>query len=253
MHHLGKMKHFLGIDIQYHSTGLHLSQESYARSILNKPGMSSCKAYITPMSTKDIFHTTTDPQFSDPAFYQSIVGALQYLTITRPELGFAVNSVCQHMHQPKHSHVQAVKQILHYLQGTVAYDLHYSPGSLSLQAFADAGWAGYPVDCKFTTGYCVYFGNNPIIWCAKKQSTISRSSTEAEYRALASMTTKTIWIRMILQELRVPISMIPVIWCDNLSAISLASNPVFSMTVHHVSILDQHADILKTIIFFKFH
>lgn len=100
---LGPIKQFLGIDITYHSTGVSLSQQSYITKILQKAGMDSCKPNMTPTSTKKT-KVMAEQSYSDPYFYRSLAGALQYVTITRPNITFAVNSVCQHMHQPGLSH-----------------------------------------------------------------------------------------------------------------------------------------------------
>ncbi|CAL9023862.1 unnamed protein product, partial [Prunus brigantina] len=203
--------------------------------------------------------------YSHPKQYRSIVGALQYLTFTRPDIAFSVNQACQFMHNPMESHVVAVKRILRYLKGTLDFGIHFQPGILNLQAYNDADWAGDPNDGRSVSGYIVYLGSSPISWASKKQHTVSRSSTEAEYRALAIAATKLAWIRQLFCDLYVSLHIPPLIHCDNISAISLASNPVFhsrmkhlqidyhfvrervirgDLLVQHVSSADQFADIL---------
>ncbi|KAM6562837.1 hypothetical protein CsatB_022835 [Cannabis sativa] len=125
--------------------------------------------------------------FDDPQLYRSIVGALQYLLITRPELSFSVNKVCQFMKTPLQSHWQAVKRILRYISGTMDYGLHIHKSlSTELVAFCDADWALNPDGRCSTSGFVIFLGGNLITWQCKKQQTISRSSTEAEYRSLAN-------------------------------------------------------------------
>ena len=120
--------------------------------------------------------------------YRSIVGALQYVTITRPEISFAVNKVCQFMHNPLEVHWQAAKRILRYLAGTMHFGLHFTKSkALSITAFCDADWGFDLDDRKSTSGYCVFLGNNLVSWSSKKQHTVSRSSTEAEFRSLAEV------------------------------------------------------------------
>ena len=104
----------------------------------------------------------------DPAVYRSIAGALQYLTPTRPDLAFAVNLACQYMHSPTEAQFAALKCILRYIKGTLSYGLHIRDGPLHLIAFSDADWAGDTVDRRSTTGFCIFFGPNPVSWCAKK-------------------------------------------------------------------------------------
>jgi len=111
--------------------------------------------------------------YSRPQQYRSIVRALQYLTFTRPDIAFSVNQACQFMHNPMESHVVAVKQILRYLRGTLDYGIHFQPGTLNLQAYSDANWAGDPNDRRSVSGFVVYLGSSPISWASKKQHTVS--------------------------------------------------------------------------------
>ncbi|KAM1903013.1 hypothetical protein ACFX13_040578 [Malus domestica] len=167
------------------------------------------------------------------------MGALQYLTWTRPDISFAVNQVCQFLQCPRASHFQAVKRILRFLKGSAHQGMWFRKGSLHLTAFSDADWAGCIFDRRSTSGYCVYFGPNLISWSAKKQHTVARSSTEAEYRSLAHTAAELTWICKVLHDIRFPLRQVPLLWCDNVSAISLASNPVFHARTKHVEI-DYH-------------
>ena len=119
------------------------------------------------------------------------------------------------MHNPTDVHLMATKRILRYLRGTFHRGLLFHPSSLKLQAYADADWARDPVDRRSTSGYVVFLGSTPITWVSKKQCTVSRSSTEAKYRSLASATTEFYWIRMVLRDLGIFLSNTPVLWCDN--------------------------------------
>lgn len=177
MKKLGDIYYFLGISVHSTSEGLFLSQHKYATEILAKAGMTNCKSYASPMATKPSPTDDTMIPFSQPNLYRSVVGALQYLTITRPDVSFAVNHACQFMHSPTVAHFNAVKRLLQYLQGTLHYGLQFSDSSLDLQAYSDSDWAGSVIDRKSTTGYCVFLGSNLVSWTAKKQCTVSRSST----------------------------------------------------------------------------
>ncbi|XP_068334956.1 uncharacterized mitochondrial protein AtMg00810-like [Pyrus communis] len=126
--------------------------------------------------------------FGNHELYRSIVGELQYLTFTRPDIAFSVHQVCQFMHCPIESHYLAVKMILRYLKGTQHYGIQYMKGKLELNAFSDADWAGDPNNRRSTTRLVAFLGNNPILWSSKKQNTVSRSSIEAKYRAIATTT-----------------------------------------------------------------
>ncbi|XP_020414805.1 uncharacterized protein LOC109947875 [Prunus persica] len=170
----------------------------------------------------------------DPTFYRSIVGALQYLTFIRPDLSYAVNTVCQCMTAPTEIHFNLVKRILRYIQGTMNYGIHFIHGPWKLQAYSDVNWAGDLNARRSTTGFVVLLGHNPISWQSKKQGSASRNSTEAEYRALASTAADLGWIRKVLLDLKVCLPLPPTIFCDNLSALALSSNPVFHSRIKHL-------------------
>ncbi|GAV72783.1 hypothetical protein CFOL_v3_16271 [Cephalotus follicularis] len=125
----------------------------------------------------------------DPKKYRRLVGKLNYLTITRPDISFAVSVVSQFMSAPCTTHWQAVLHIVRYLKGGHLHIAGYSdPNCLEVTRYSDADWAGCPVDRRSTSGYCVFSWWKPCAWKSKKQSVISRSSAEAEYRAMANVT-----------------------------------------------------------------
>jgi Reverse transcriptase (RNA-dependent DNA polymerase)/gag-polypeptide of LTR copia-type/GAG-pre-integrase domain len=236
---LGKLHFFLGIEVHPHDNGLLLTQSRYIYSILDRTHMHGAKPVNTPMATGLPLTKLSGAPFEDPHLYRSVVGALQYATITRPEISFAVNRVSQFMHSPSTCHWVAVKRILRYLKGTINYGLTIMPStSLTLHAYADSDWAGCPDDRKSTTGYLVFLGQNLISWTSKKQTTVARSTTEAEYRGLAMVTAEVVWLQSVFRELGIQTS-IPILWCDNLGATFLASNPAFHARTKHIE-LDFH-------------
>ncbi|XP_020222461.1 uncharacterized protein LOC109804946 [Cajanus cajan] len=118
----------------------------------------------------------------------SIVGALQYLTITRPDIVYTVNKLCQFMHNPLDVHWKETKRLLWYLKGTLHHGLHYKKTTdTEIYAYCDSDWASDQDDLRSTSGNCVYLGSNIVSWMAKKQKVVSRSSTEAEFRSMASL------------------------------------------------------------------
>ncbi|GKU96906.1 hypothetical protein SLEP1_g10086 [Rubroshorea leprosula] len=185
---LGTLRYFLGIEVTSFPGGIFLSQAKYARDILTRALMLEASTISTPLAIKDPV-TLRDNELVDEHEYRKIVGALQYLTITRIDLSHAVNKVCQFMQTPTLAHLRQVKRILRYVKGSLPYGLRFSTCStLSLTGFCDADWAGCATTRRSTTGYCIFLGANCISWASKKQPTIAHSTAEAKYRALASTT-----------------------------------------------------------------
>jgi hypothetical protein len=143
------------------------------------------------------------------------------------------------MHAPSSTHWIAAKRVLRYLQGTLDHGLYYTKSNLQVNAFCDSDWAGCLDDRRSTTGFAVFLGDCLIAWSAKKQVVVSRSSTEAEYRSLSVTAVELFWIRMLFKELRIYLATPPVLWCDNVSALALASNPVFHARTKHIEV-DYH-------------
>jgi hypothetical protein len=239
MKDLGPIHHFLGMEITPTTSGLHLSRSHYALTILERSNMVDCKPMSTPLEAKTKI-SSNDILMEDPSYYRGIVGALQYLTLTRPDLSFSVNYVSQFMHAPTMTHLKMVRRILRYVKGTIEMGLHFSSHTtLDLFAFSDADWAGCTTTRRSTTGYCTFLGGNLISWYAKKQHTISRSSTEAEYRAMANTTAELTWLAFILKDLCITLSSPSILYCDNLSALHMTVNPVFHARSKHIE-LDYH-------------
>ncbi|RVX01781.1 Retrovirus-related Pol polyprotein from transposon TNT 1-94 [Vitis vinifera] len=169
------------------SSGVVLSQRKYALDILEETG---------------------EP-LGDPGRYRRLVGKLNYLTITRPDISFLTPG-----------------------QGV----LYENRGHTQVVGYTDADWAGSPTDRRSTSGYCVFIGGNLISWKSKKQDVVARSSAEAEYRAMALATCELIWLRHLLQELRFGKDEQMKLICDNQAALHIASNPVFHERTKHIEV-----------------
>jgi hypothetical protein len=201
--------------------------------------MIGAKAYSAPCISGSKLSASSGEPLPDPSMYQQVVGALQYCTLTHPDIAYSVNQLCQHLYSPTTLHWTATKQVLRYLKGTSNHGLKFTKGHLRLEAFCDFDWVGDPYNRRFTTGFGICFSSCLISWCAKKQMVVSQSSTEAEYRALAITTAEVYWFRMLFRELKIPLSTAPTIWFDNIGTLALAFNPIYLARTKHIEV-DYH-------------
>jgi histone deacetylase 1/2 len=239
---LGALSYFLGIEVHRVDDGLALCQRKYILDLLGKVNMGSAKPCTTPMAATDKLsrHAGVLLSPTEATPYRSVVGALQYITLTRPGISYNVNKVCQFLHSPTDLHWTAVKRLLRYLQGTTGHGLFLRRSSpLLLSAFSDADWAGCPDDRRSAGGHAVFLGGNLVAWNSRKQPTVSRSSTETEYKSVANATKELIWIQALLREIGLVMRRPPSLWCDNIGATYLSVNPVFHARTKHIKI-DYH-------------
>ncbi|GAA0156648.1 transmembrane signal receptor [Lithospermum erythrorhizon] len=201
MKDLGPLSYFLGMSVTSTSQHIFLSQRKYAKEIIEKAGISSCKSSTTHVDSNAKLSVSSGNPYHNPTEYRSLASALQYLTLTRPDIFYAIQQVCLFMHDPRTQHMNA-----------------YS---------------------ESTSGYCVYLGDNIISWSTKRQATFSWSSVEAKYLRVANVVSESCWIRNILLELHFPISTATIVYCDNVSAVYLAGNPVHHQRTKHIE-MDIH-------------
>ncbi|KAJ9535711.1 hypothetical protein OSB04_un001137 [Centaurea solstitialis] len=167
-------------------TCTYLGQAKYTSNLLSRSGITDKKVASTPLEHNLHLALNAGPPLRDPTLYRHLVGSLVYLTVTRPDIAYAVHTVSQFMSAPCSDHYATVLRILRYLKSTMFHGLFFSStSSLILRGFSDADWDSDITDRRSTTGYCFFLGDSLISWRNKKQSLTSRSSTEAEYRALA--------------------------------------------------------------------
>ena len=191
MKDLGHLNYFLGLEIIHSTDELYLTQAKYASELLSRAGLTDSKTVDTSVELNAHLTPSGGKPLSNPSLYRRLVGSLVYLTVTRPDISYAVHQVSQYLSAPRSTHYAAILHILRYLKGTLFHGLFYSAQSpLVLRAFSDADWAGDPTYRRSTTGYCFLLSSSLISWRSKKQTFVARSSTEAEYHALADTTSE---------------------------------------------------------------
>ena len=237
MKDLGPLNYFLGIEVSSSADGYYLTQAKYTLYLISRASITDSKIVDTPIEYNCRLNSHDGESLSDATLYRQLVGSLIYITVTRPDISYAVHVVSQFMAAPRSPHYAVVIRILRYLKGTIFDGLHFSShSSLTLQAYSDADWAGDPTDRRSTTGYCFLLGDSLISWRSKKQTGVARSSTEAEYRALTATTAELIWLCWLLQDLGVDYSTATKLHWDNRSAIQIAHNDIFHECTKHIEI-----------------
>ena len=154
-------------------------------------------------------------------------GEVDILSHTRPDIAFPVSVLSQFMHSPGQKHFEAAYRIVRHLKGTPGKGLLFEKSSnLQVDIYTDADWAGCINDRRSTLGICTFLDENLVTWRSKKQSVVARSSAEAEFRALANGVCEGLWLKRLLKDLKIGLSLPIRVFCDNKAAVSVAHNPV---------------------------
>jgi hypothetical protein len=238
MSDLGKMKHFLGVEVKQCADGIFICQKRYAREVLARFDMESANAVKNPIVPGIRLSKNEGVVRVDETLFKQVVGSLMYLTVTRPDLMYGVSLISRFMSSPTMSHWLTAKRILRYLKGTTDFAILYKKGEsrLSLMAFTDSDYAGDLDDRRSTSGFVFMMGSGAVSWSSKKQTVVALSTTEAEYIATALCARQCVWLRRVTEKLGIEEKSGTVIMCDNSSTIQLSKNPVFHGKSKHIDV-----------------
>ncbi|KAG6385530.1 hypothetical protein SASPL_154366 [Salvia splendens] len=200
---LGLLCFFLGLDVKQSKDGIFVCQEKHATDLLRKFHMSNCEIAATPMNVNEKLQRVDGTEHADGTIYRSLVGGLNYLTHTRPDIACPVSVVSRYMHNPTKQHLGAARRILRYVAGCLD-------------------------DRKSTPGNIFSLSSGAVTWSSKKQDTIALSSSEAEYAAATSAARQALWLQKLFTDFPLDHNDATVIYCDNMSAIAMAKKPSFS-------------------------
>lgn len=266
MKDLGVLRYFLEIEVSRGKEGMYLCQKKYVLDIIEECGLLGSKPAPTPMEQNHNLARNKSDFLTKPATYRRLVGRLVYLAVTRPEISYAVHTLAQFLQHPRLNHWDAALRLVLYLKGAPGQGVFLSADSdLHITAFCDSDWAACPLTRQSLTGYVVMLGGSIVSWKTKKQHTVSQSSAEAEYRAMAMTLSELKWTKELLESFAVRQRFPMSFFCDSKAALHIAANPVFhertkhieadchfvrdavqdgSIVTHHVKTTDQLADIL---------
>ncbi|GJR20552.1 putative RNA-directed DNA polymerase [Tanacetum coccineum] len=216
------------------------NNRKYCLDLLSEYGLLACKPSATPLEQNLAISnepTEVDKILDNITEYQRLIGKLSYLTHTRPDISYSVHCLSQFMHKPLRSHIKIALKVLRYLKSNLGKGIHIvRQPKATLEAFVDANWAKCLATRKSVTGFCVKLNDSLISWKSKKQHTLAKSSAEAEYRAMASVTFEVTWILKILRDLEWDKVLHVNLYCDSQAAIKIAANPVFHERTKHLEI-----------------
>ena len=219
-----------------------LSQESYIDSILDRFQLSDLKPLSIPLEPLASFSVDDSPKTPEEAAamanipYREAIGSLMYAAIgTRPDIAFAVSTLSQFLENPGEVHWEGVKRIFRYLLGTKNWRLTYGGEQSDLVGYTDADGASQP-HRRAISGYAFLIDGGAVSWGSRKQELVTLSTAEAEYVAATHAAKEGIWLRRLIGEVFEPIVGPTTLYCDNQSAVAIATNGNFHARTKHIDI-----------------
>jgi len=223
---LGTLSYFLGLEFVHTHRGVFLHQKKYAQEILKRFKMEGCNDAAVSVLPGLKLTKEKEAEVVDGTLYKQIVGSLRFLCNSRANLSFGVGLISRFMHDPRTPHMAAAKHILRYLKGTTYWGIFFpkvnEQNEVVLEAFSDSDWCGEKVGRRSTYGYLFKYLDAPISWCSKKQKFVALSSCEAEYIAASEAACQSLWLEVVLEELKLDYRKPVQLNIDNKSAINLS-------------------------------
>ena len=205
--------------------------------LLAEIGKIRCKPIFTPMDPNHKLGEAKEKSMVDKRMYQRLVGRLICLAHTWPDIAYSVSVINQFMHDPREPHIQVAYRVFHYLKGNLGKGILFEKNdTLSIEAYTDTDNAGSIVDRRSTTGYCTFLRGNPITWRSKKHNVVARLFVESEFRIIAQRLCELLWLKIILDDLRIKCDDPMKLYCDNKSGINNAHNPIQHDRTKHIEV-----------------
>ncbi|XP_050893318.1 secreted RxLR effector protein 161-like [Lathyrus oleraceus] len=199
--------------------------------------MLGSKPALTPTDPSVKLHADSGKAFEDIGAYSRLIGRLMYLNTTHPDITYATQQLSQFLHNPTMAHYHAACRVIRYLKNSPDRGILFRRNAeLQQLGFSNSDWAGCIDSRRSISGYYFFLGTSLISWRTKKQDTISRSSSETEYRTLSFATCELLWLIVLMKELYIKCAKLPVLYCDSQSAMHIASNQVFHERTKHLEI-----------------
>ena len=224
------------LEIARSASGICLSQRKYALSLLEDTCFLNAKPTSLPMDPNLKLNSSDGELLKEAFMYRRLIGRLMYLTISRPNITYAVTKLSHYMSSPQVRHLDALHHFLRYIKHSPSQGLLFSAKSqLALKGYADADWCQCLDTRRSTTGMCVFLCDSLVSWKSKKQTTISCISPEVGYRSLAAIASEITSLTALLKDFEIEVSSAMVFY-DNQSAIHLSTKPSFHERSKHVEI-----------------
>jgi len=234
---LGALKYFLGLEITRTTKGMSLCQRKFTLELLSDTGILACKPSNVPMEQSLKLSSGVGEVVPYSSLYRRLIGKLLYLTLTRHDISYAVHKLSQFMSAPKMPHLQAAYKVLKYLKKTLGQGLFlYAESKLQLKCFCDVDWAACIDTRRSVSSFCIFLDESLISWKCKKQQVISRSFAESEYRAMATVTSKIVWLIALLDTFGFQHKQPTALYCDSKAALYIAANPVYHKRTKHIEV-----------------